>query len=144
MDLKSLAAAAGKVELADGTKIPVRGLSLTDITALVRDHRTALSGAFEQLRAMDEDVVQSDSAIVEQLLESAPRLAGQVILLALSSKDTVEDALDLPAGLQLAVLNECGRQTFVTEGGVGKTLEIVINMLNGVTGTLAEMSGRAA
>lgn len=132
MDLKTLAALSGHVTVSGGAKIPVRGLSLTDFTILATDYRDTLSEAFDTLRDAEEDDL-AQSRLIGRLLQSAPRLAGQVIIQATDSDLSIEDALKLPAGLQLAILEECGRQTFVTEGGVGKILEIVINAFYGTT-----------
>lgn len=131
-DLKALAALSGHVTLSNGTKVPVRGLSLTDVIALANEYRDVLSEAFDTLSGADESELQQ-LGLIDRLLKSAPRLAGQIILKATDSEDTIEDALNLAAGLQVEILQECGRQTFVTEGGLGKILEIVIGTFHGTT-----------
>jgi len=140
MDLKSLAAAAGVVKTSNGTEIPVRGLALSDIGQIIQDHKDQLERAFNTLKQVEgEDDLQT-SNLLQDMLHEAPRLAGAIIVKATDSDNSIEDALRLPAGLQLAILEEAGRQTFVTEGGLGKTLEIVINMINSTTQTLVGLN----
>jgi hypothetical protein len=139
MDLKALAAAAGTVETSNGTRIAVRGLSLVDLSQLARAHGKQLAGAFDAFKGMEANENDDATATLHQLIERAPDLVAEVIALATDSPGEAAAAKQLPFGLQVAILNETGKQTFVTEGGLGKTLEIVINMAAGTTRAIADL-----
>ena len=139
MDLQSLAAAAGTVKTSNGTEIAVRGLSLVDLSQLARKHGAELAAAFDAFKGMDVDGNDDATATLHQLIERAPDLVAEVIALATDSPGEAAAAKKLPFGLQVAILSEAGKQTFVTEGGLGKTLEIVINMAAGTTRAIADL-----
>jgi hypothetical protein len=144
MDLKTLAAAAGEVVTSDGKKIPVRGISLSDISELVKNFRGNLSGVFDAVSASDDLHGDDIRDMLRDVIETAPNLVGQIIALATDSPGQEEEATKLPTGLQLAILEEVGKQTFVTDGGLGKTLEIVINMMSGATKAFEDLNAPKA
>jgi hypothetical protein len=132
MDLSSLAAQTATIEVPDG-ELTVRGLGLSDISRLVQRHRSDLEGAFNQVADAAQGAEEDGDQMISRLLGQAPQLAAEIIALALDEPDQVEQAGKLPISLQLAILEKCGDLTFVGEGGMGKTMEIVIKMISGAT-----------
>jgi hypothetical protein len=137
MDINSLVATAGATIETPGGALAVRGLALVDITALVAAHRSTLETAFALVTAEGAEMQMGD--IAQAILQVAPDLAAMIIALALNEPDNVAGAAKLPVGLQLAILEKVGDLTFSMEGGLGKTMEIVINMLTGTAQTIADL-----
>lgn len=131
MDLSALAAQTASIPTPSGN-LAVRGLGLSDISRLVQNYRSDLEGAFEKVSQAAESAVEDDGFIAG-LLEQAPDLVAEIIALATDQPHKAKDAAKLPLSLQVAILEKAGELTFVGEGGVGKTLEIVINMIGGAT-----------
>lgn len=124
-----------KVKTKDGeASFTVRGLTLPAILQLVKDHRAVLSSLFTEVQEGGAENLSFES-MSATLIATAPDLIGDVIALC-SDEVTPELARRLPVSIQVEALSKIGNQTFVVEGGLGKTLETVIAMARGTTETI--------
>ncbi len=129
MALKDWTSPSTTYELPGGGTVAVRGLSVDQVAALVREDRDTLVAAFDRLMARDD--VKAVAAQVEadegaeapavdldyahlatELLGQAPRLVAKLIAWAAREPEAIEQALQLPFPTQLELLVEIGRLTF--------------------------------
>lgn len=113
--------------------IEVRGLSLSDVSALLRQHRTLIESLFQAYQKGDQDL----SSFGETLLLSAPELAASII--GQATDDPRGEWSGLPAGLAVLLLEAIGRLTFDASGGVGKVLEVLVKAVEGTSDVLAPL-----
>lgn len=118
-----------------GGSLNVRGLSLDDVTHLIRHHLDDL----DQIIAMYGDGVDTQMASVAtaqyalKLVREAPGLVANVIALASDEPDHAEKARMLPLPVQVDVLKEVGRLTFEEAGGLKKFVESLTTLLGGMS-----------
>lgn len=117
------------IALADGNSFTVRGLSLSDISVLIREYYDDLSvlmDLFDNTKVTPQDW----SPIVLPLVSQAPGLSASIIALA-SDEGTaaIPFALQLSAPVQIKALTDIGDLTFTEVGGVGKAVELVAGLL---------------
>lgn len=153
MSLKEWSIPTTSFDLPGGGDIAVRGLSVEQVVALVREDRDTLTSAFEAFTArddiaaaakamaegepapeIDEDIAVGD--VASGLLETAPRLVAKIIAWAAGEHDAVEQAARLPFPLQLDILIEVGRLTFETTSPK-KFMETVITLLGSANRSMA-------
>lgn len=142
MALKGWTLPSSTFDLPGGGSFAVRGLSVDQVAALVREDRETLIRVFDQVTGR-EDVQQAAEAaasgeempepptedsgmqqVVMDLLDVAPTLAAKIIAWAAGEPDAVEEARQIPAPTQLEILVEIGRLTFATTSP-GKFMETV-------------------
>lgn len=149
MSLKSLKLPTETVTLPGGESFAVRGLSLVDITAIVKDNAEAVSALF---LAYQTKMTTADGAPDQQaatmgfgqgLMEAAPGIAALVIAHAAGGSkvtgEEVEIAANLPFPVQVEALEKIGKLTFDAEGGPIKVVETVLRVFRGVTGLLGDL-----
>lgn len=116
-----------------GGEFAVRGLSLSDISYIVRGHATELGILFttisEKVQGGD-DLDKATSDIISLALETAPRLVADIVAVGAGEPTMGDKVVRLPFGTQIEALEKIGTLTFATEGGVGKVVETVIRVLN--------------
>ena len=123
MGLADYAPRTESVEVAPGLTLDLRGLSVADVTALVRDHRPVLEALFE--RVVDAQDGASDAtllSIVLDLSQTAPALVGDVIALAAGEPGQGAQAARLPVTSQVEALKRIGDLTLKAEGGLEKLM----------------------
>jgi hypothetical protein len=107
----------------------VRGLGLTDISVLVREHFPDLDAVFDLFQSgfdgMDAEQIQNLAMVV---VSQAPGLAANIIATAAGEGDA-SDAEQLPAPVQIKALVDIGDLTFQDVGGPKKGLELVMALL---------------
>lgn len=96
----------------------VRGLSLSDITRLVKPFQEDFEKLFEG---------QMD---LESLLTDSPELAAHIIAFAAGEPDQVDTVKSLPFGLQLIALEKVWDMTAVDAETVGKVLSNLVSGVN--------------
>ncbi len=134
----------GVIEIEPAKTITVRGLSSEDVMRLVKIHGPAMSAIFDKVtkNAIDLDL-NNMSNIASVLLDQAPAIVSDTIVIACDSKDVVaafEVAQRLPVSAQLKALEAIAELTFVEGGGVGEFFETVIRMMKGTTGLVKTLS----
>lgn len=122
-----------------GGSFAVKGLSLSDITNLVRYHLPDLEALFEigdkalggKVDITEEDVGKIALAVAEQ----APGFMANLIALAAeeSSEEGIQAASKLPFPVQVMTLVTIADLTFSEVGGVKKALESVAGLLKQAT-----------
>lgn len=138
--LKGLRIPTRPVTVADGVIVTVRGLSFTDISALVKDYAPALKGVFEELTGGKADFSMDDAVqFAGVLLKTAPELSAAVIAHASGEPASIAEAMTLPFPAQLELLEAVAQLTFATEGGAKKVIETVIRLASGVNGLVADL-----
>lgn len=160
MALKGWILPASTFDLPGGGDITVRGLSVDQVAALVREDQQALVAVFDRImkrddiKAMAEQVAEGDTPDVDvadlgmtdvasELLTTAPRLVAKIIAWAAHEPDAVDEAAQLPFPTQLEILVEIGRRTFETTAP-GKFMETVIALTQSAnTGLAAAQTVRA-
>lgn len=144
MGIKHLRIPEETIETPDG-KLTVRGVSLPDVVALVRNHGPVFSSLFSKVMAGDNVSLSlaEIGAVGQELLTNAPEAAAEIIVLACDDvvdKESMNIARRLPFPIQLEALEKIGRLTFSTEGALKKVVETVIRVAEGTSGKLAELN----
>lgn len=124
MSLADYKPARESVEFKGGS-VSVRGLSLDDMTVLMRNHLADLDRLMEIYRrdVRDELAVAAAIQYGVSLAREAPGLVAHVIALASDEPDHVDQARMLPLPVQVEILKSVGRMTFEEVGGAKKFLE---------------------
>lgn len=118
-----------QIALADSNSFTVRGLSLSDLSVLIREYYDDLS-VLVDLFSNEQGRAPNWSAMVLPLVSQAPGLTASII--ALASDEGVEAipfVLKLSAPVQIQALTDIGDLTFTEVGGVGKAVELVAGLL---------------
>lgn len=115
--------ATREVELPDGGSIAVRGLSLTDITSIYRNHAGDLGLWFERLGGQE---VAVEASMVEALVTTAPTLVAELV--GLAGGADAEIAATLPMAVQIDALTKIGELTFTRDMPPKKVLETVLRL----------------
>ena len=125
-----------------GGKSTVRGLSLEDLTLLVRRHGGPLGELFKgfaQTDGVSAMSLDNMGSIVTALMEVAPAAVAEAICLA--GDEPLESAAQvrrLPGPIQIEALTKISHLTFGTDG-LSRALETVIQIATGTTGLLTKL-----
>lgn len=110
----------------------VRGLSMTDLSSLVRTHYTDLEALFTiyENEAVTGGVnAMSIARYGTSLIKDAPGLVGHIIALAADEPEMVDNAMRLPMLVQIDALKAIGKLTFEEVGGVKKLIAELSNLV---------------
>ena len=138
MSLADFDIAMKDVPLPNGKSFSVRGVSLVDISMLLRNRGDEIRAFFSKYSA--DDAADQTSAAGMKLLESAPDLAAELIACAADEPKMVKTALRLPISVQLDALEKIAELTFDAEGGPKKFFEAVIRVMQGTTNLLGDVN----
>lgn len=132
-----------------GGDITVRGLSLRDITELVRRHKAAFEGLFNDVTSgkADLDSLTNGDTLIAMLAQTAPELAAEVIAAGAGDGgdlEAIEVAKSLPFPTQVELLEQIGLLTFAMEGGLKKVVETVTRVMQSSTNALESVSASKA
>ena len=119
----------------------VRGVSLPDLSVVMREHGEAMAMLYARFgdEALDVSDKQTAGAISE-LLADVPELAATIISRCSYEALDVETTLVLPLPVQIDALMAISRLTFVGEGAVGKFIAVVTEMLRGMASAMASLN----
>ena len=108
-----------------GGSVSVRGLSLDDLTVLLKHHLQDLDNLMEiyQRDVKDELAIAAAVQYGVSLAREAPGLVAHVISLACDEPDKVDRARILPLPIQVELLKAIGSLTFEEVGGAKKFFE---------------------
>jgi hypothetical protein len=117
-----------KVQTAKGeAEISVRGLNLTDISILLEKHFQPIADAFEKIQSDSEDF-SSARDVAANLLREAPRLVTEVI--ALGAGGMPHHLVErLTIDKQVEAVEKILKLSVSEDGGLGKLMESIINMM---------------
>lgn len=113
----------------NGQKLEVRGLSLPDITFIIRQHRNTVSELYVQ--AIDGKLSGSVEEIALTMLDDFVPLASLAIACAMDSPKHPDKAARLPLSVQAELLATIFQLTVEGEGGLEKLMEIVVRAAAG-------------
>lgn len=120
------------VQIGPQNTMVVRGISLTDLAVLIREHMPDMDAVFDLFKSVDTMKVEDLQPLILTVVTQAPGLAANVIALAAGEGDA-SDAEKLPMPVQVAALLDIGSLTFTEVGGVGKFTEMVAALLKTTT-----------
>jgi hypothetical protein len=138
MKLSSYVPEKKKISLA-GKKdfFEVRGLSLVDVTTLLRVHQSDMEMIFSLYEKASSEATRGKDSIgdtlILNLLADAPMLAGEIICIASGDPEaTSEQARTLPFPTQCEALVAILTLTFEEAGGVKNFLGTLMQMMSGI------------
>ncbi len=110
----------------------VRGLSIEDVSVLIRQHLPDLEKLYDLAQTMPGNAVArlADDGFLLKLVTDAPNLAAHVISLAADEPTMADKAKRLPIATQVLALQATARLTFEDIGGP----KGLIALLESVTG----------
>lgn len=108
-----------------GGSFQVRGLSLDDVSVLMKDHLADLDELLVLYsRNVDPQMtVAATAQYAVTLVREAPSLVANVIALASDEPDAIDNARRLPLPTQVDALKAIGQLTFEEAGGAKKFFE---------------------
>jgi hypothetical protein len=131
------------VQIGPQNTMVVRGISLTDLATLIREHMPDMDAVFDLFKSVDTMKVEDLQPLILTVVTQAPGLAANVIALAAGEGDA-SDAAKLPMPVQVAALLDIGSLTFTEVGGVGKFMEMVAALLKTTTMSKVLTSAKVA
>ncbi|ERP95694.1 hypothetical protein Q669_29435 [Labrenzia sp. C1B10] len=140
MSLKDYLVRKEEIPLGGGNSMQVRGLSAIDIGLIVARHRDAIT----QLVGQAADVTQGGKignmdVLIDVAMTQFPELVAEVICTAADEPEAHAEAMKLTLPIQLEAVYMIGNLTFEAEGGPKKTVETLIKVLNGLSGTMKSL-----
>lgn len=139
MGLKNIKLPSADIEFSGG-KFAVRGLSFDDIAFLVARNKDSLSNLFNQFQDQGDLSLDNASAFILPLIETAPRLAAEIIACGAGDADDWEVARQLPFPVQVEALEGIIDLTFSAEGGPKKVLEAVVRLAQGTSALMETLT----
>lgn len=111
--------------------VSVRGLSLEDISILVRAHLDDLQRLFKLASEAGDDLFSrlNQDGFLVRLVTQAPLLASTTLALAADEPGGAEAAARLPMPLQVKTLGEIMRLTFEDVGGPKAFVALIAKMI---------------
>jgi hypothetical protein len=118
-----------EIQAGGGQSFAVKGLALTQITVLIREHFPDLDAILMLFQEAGETpTVSSLQTVILSIVSQAPGLAANLIALAAGEGDA-RQAEKLPLGVQIKALQEIGELTFTEVGSVGKLLGAIAALM---------------
>lgn len=113
----------------------VRGLSIMDISSLLRVHMNDLEALFTMYEQEAAGMSFGNVALARyatRLISDAPGLVAHIIALACDEPEQVNNASRLPMIAQIEALKKIGTLTFEEVGGVKKLVEQMAELVSQV------------
>lgn len=113
----------------------VRGLSIMDISSLLRVHMNDLEALFTMYEQEAAGMSFGNVALARyatRLISDAPGLVAHIIALACDEPEQVNNASRLPMIAQIEALKKIGTLTFEEVGGVKKLIEQMAELVSQV------------
>lgn len=122
-----------------GGSFDVRGLSLDDVTVLMREHLSDLDQIFELYASTtsQEVLVGETARYAIKLVQEAPGLVANVIALASDEPHQADRARTLSIPVQVDALEKIFLLTFEEAGGAKKFFESLGRLLTGLRPTVS-------
>lgn len=115
-----------------GGSLDVRGLSLNDITFLVRDYLDELNTLFSLYEKEETRETATAQAVTFaiRIVQETPRLVAQLIVLAGDADQSlISKAETLPLPVQIEALRRIIELTFEEAGGAKKFIDSLVGMI---------------
>jgi hypothetical protein len=107
----------------------VEGLSLEDVSVLVREHLPDLEGLFDIFQKANVSASTDLVPVVQSLVSQAPGFAANLIAIASREPDAAANAAKIPFPKQVEIILAIGDLTFKETGGIKKSWELVAALL---------------
>jgi hypothetical protein len=104
------------VILSKGKPLSVRGLSVDDLSALIRNHFDTAKSLFSKFDG------KFDAAFLTTALSEGSLMCAHIIALAADDPKALRNAMQLPFPIQLELVKVIGGLTFESVGGPGNAL----------------------
>lgn len=123
------------ISLPRGAAFSVRGVSVEDFSALLRDHMPHIDQMFDLYAKQTKDVFASGAAekLVLMVVKDFPKITAAIISLAADEPGTEAKAAKLPLPVQIQALQNIGRLTFEEVGGPKAFFESLKGLMGGLT-----------
>lgn len=142
-----------EIKLPKGQRMTVRGLALSDVTLIFRQHANDVETIFTSFAQDGKQLTQvgdpkyAEKAVAtkfgEQLLSNFPDLVASIIAYGSDEPTLAHKARQLPFPVQMEAINAIAELTFVEEDSLKKVAEIVIQMVQKTTELLGELNQQA-
>lgn len=125
MSLANYKPATESIAIGEGHVLTVRGLSLDDLGALMKDHLEDLDKLVRLVKepAMTNEMLADGTATAIRLVSEAPVFVAQAIAIAANEPDLVGVARTMTAPLQIEIMKAIYHLTFKDAGGLKKFVE---------------------
>lgn len=111
-------------------KLVVRGLSLTDVSRIIVDHKEDLDFLFDD--KTKEAVKDDPKAFGWKLVSQFPVLASKLVALAADMPDRAGEVMNLPAPVQLNAIEAIYQLTVEDNGGLQDFLDRILRTIETV------------
>ena len=139
MGLKNLVIPEVAIKVPGNDDLVVRGLGIDSVMFLVRHHRESLELLFEKAQSGQIDAANADAVAIEVISKSG-EMAGMIIACAAGEPEEWRKAMELPISIQTEALFQIGVLTFAADGGVGKFMQTVLQVMSGVAALPAKLA----
>lgn len=115
-----------------GGSFDVRGLSIIDLSQLMRTHLNDLDALFDLYEKEANNISFGNVAMAKyatRLISDAPGLVSHIIALSADEPEMVNAAERLPMMAQLDAIQKIGKLTFEEVGGVKKLIEMISGLV---------------
>lgn len=115
-----------------GNELTVRGLSIIDISSILKVHMHDLETLFDMYEQESQGLTFGNVALAKyatRLISDAPGLVAHIIALACDEPAMVNKAERLPMIVQIEAIKKIGTLTFEEVGGVKKLIEEMGNLV---------------
>lgn len=132
-----------EVEVGNGQTITVRGLSITDISAILHEHANTLDSLYQEhiVGKGPSDAPEMDT-LIRALMTEAPQAVAVIIAYANDEPEMAEVVMTMPGMDQIKLLLEIARLTFKSEEEVGNVVATLIHAMRVATSTANQISGQ--
>ena len=140
--LSDLRLPTSEVFFSDDQSITVRGLSVADLSEIIRDHATVLNSIYQE-NIVDAGEMPAADVLARALMTEAPEVVARIIAHANDEPDSWEIVKNLPTITQINGLVEVAILTFHSEAEVKKLMETLIQgstVLSSLLGIVGDQS----
>lgn len=116
------------------TALTLYGLTAANIADLVTEHRDAIETVYGAVIA--NEVGSHLGEIVALILRESPLLLAGIIAWGCREPENIELAANLPAGMQITIIEKIATLTFAGESDPKKVWEIVAGAVKSLTSSL--------
>ena len=117
-----------EVAIGRDVTIHIRGLSLSSVAVLIREHFPDLDAILDLIQSNGSFDISEMQPLAVAVVSQAPGLAANVIALA-AGEGTARDAERIPGPTQITLLLQIAELTFAGVGGGGKAWETIAALL---------------
>lgn len=140
--LSDLRLPTSEVFFSEDQSITVRGLSVADLSEIIRDHATVLNSIYQE-NIVDAGEMPAADVLARALMTEAPEVVARIVAHANDEPDSWEIVKNLPTITQINALVEVAILTFHSEAEVKKLMETLIQgstVLSSLLGIVGDRS----